>query len=120
MRVRGGQARHRKEHGGDQAGLDQAAYRIIQESLTNTVKHAHASRATVALNWETTAIVLRVTDDGRSPGHGANGDGHGGNGTAHGGHGLAGMRERAVLYGGTLEAGPQPGGGFAVLARLPL
>ena len=99
-------------------GLDQAAYRIVQEALTNTVKHAGASRATVALEWEPAAIVLRVADDGA--GHGRHGEARGASGTAGGGHGLTGMRERAALYGGTLEAGPRPGGGFAVRARLPL
>lgn len=105
------------------SGLDQAAYRIVQEALTNTVKHAGASRATVALEWESAAVVLRVTDDGHGanggrPGNGQrNGQGPGGPG---GGHGLIGMRERAALYGGSLDAGPRAGGGFSVQARLPL
>jgi signal transduction histidine kinase len=90
-------------------GLDQAAYRIVQEALTNTVKHAHASRAVVAIAWEPSAVVLSVTDDGV----GVDGD-------ARGGHGLIGMRERAALYDGELETGPLPGGGFRVEARLPL
>lgn len=90
------------------SGLDQAAYRIVQEALTNTIKHASASSATVVLEWEPAAVVLCVTDDGR-----------GVNGVARGGHGLVGMRERASLYGGSLEVGPQPGGGFSVRARLP-
>lgn len=92
-------------------GMDQAVYRIIQEALTNTIKHADAARATVALTWDPDAVGLAITDDGR-----------GLNGTfaAAGGHGLLGMRERASLYGGSLETGNRPGGGFIVRVRLPL
>jgi signal transduction histidine kinase len=90
-------------------GVDLAAYRIVQEALTNARKHAGPARAQVALSYKGEVLELEVTDDGRAaPGGG------------DGGHGLIGMRERVALYGGTLEAGPRPAGGYAVRARLPL
>ena len=92
------------------AGIDLAAYRIVQEALTNALKHAGPARAAVAVRYAAGALELEVTDDGR--GAVPAGDGHG--------HGLIGMRERAALYGGTLETGPAEHGGFAVRARLPL
>jgi signal transduction histidine kinase len=91
------------------AGLDLSAYRIVQEALTNTLRHARATRADVTLSYATDALELDIRDDGRAPA---------GNGT--GGHGLVGMRERAALLGGELEAGPHPDGGYRVHARLPL
>jgi signal transduction histidine kinase len=91
------------------AGVDLAAYRIVQESLTNALKHAGRARADVLVRYGPRALAIEVTDDG--PGA-ANGGGTG--------HGLIGMRERAALYGGTIEAGPRPEGGFAVRATLPL
>jgi signal transduction histidine kinase len=91
-------------------GLDQAAYRIVQEALTNTIKHAgRSAHAAVSIGWEPDALLISVTDDGVGAGNSA--------GT---GHGLVGMRERAGLYGGTLTAGARREGGFAVRARLPL
>jgi len=100
---------------GDHAALPAAvavsAYRIVQESLTNVLKHAGPARARVTVNCVGDAVTIEVTDDGT------------GNPTAgaHGGrHGLAGMRERVAAFGGDLRAGPEPGGGFAVRARLPL
>jgi signal transduction histidine kinase len=93
------------------AGLDLSAYRIVQEALTNTLKHADASRAEVGLRRTETALELEIVDDGAGGGNGAGGGA---------GQGLIGMRERAALVGGELEAGPQPGGGFRVRARLPL
>jgi signal transduction histidine kinase len=90
------------------AGVDLAAYRIVQEGLTNTHKHAGPARAGVAVRYEPDALELEITDDGRA---GANGGG---------GHGLVGMRERVALYGGRLEAGPRPKGGFTIHAHLPL
>ena len=87
--------------------IDLTAYRIVQESLTNVVRHAQASTAAVELLYEPDAVVVRVDDDGR-PGP-----------DADGGHGIAGMRERARALGGTLAAGPRPEGGFRVHARLP-
>jgi signal transduction histidine kinase len=90
------------------AGVDLAAYRIVQEGLTNTRKHAGPARAGVAVRYGHGALELEISDDGRT---GANGGG---------GHGLVGMRERVALYGGRLEAGPRPDGGFTVRAHLPL
>ncbi|MGP4007286.1 sensor histidine kinase [Streptomyces sp. 4N124] len=84
-----------------------AAYRVVQEALTNTVKHAYASSATVALDWLEDELRLVVTDDGRGP----SGPG--------GGHGLIGIRERAAACGGSARAGRGPDGGFQVVVRLP-
>jgi signal transduction histidine kinase len=89
-------------------GLELAAYRIVQEALTNTRRHARATRACVRLRYRPDELHLEVTDDGRAAA-----------GTREG-HGLIGMRERAALYGGTLDAGPAPGGGFRIAAVLPL
>ncbi len=88
-------------------GVDISAYRIVQEALTNVLKHADASRATVHIAHRDGGVEIAVTDDGT--GHPA----------SPGGHGLTGMRERVGLYGGSLEAGPAPGGGWRVVARLP-
>jgi signal transduction histidine kinase len=90
-------------------GVDVALYRLVQEALTNVLKHARGARATVVLRYTDSAVELAVRDDGRAvdPGAGP-------------GHGLIGMRERVVLYGGTLDAGPRPGGGFAVEVVIPL
>ncbi|MCW7944987.1 hypothetical protein AAW14_23955 [Streptomyces hygroscopicus] len=91
-------------------GVDLCAFRIVQESLTNTMKHAPGSRATVAVCYGGDHLTVRVTDDGAgttpAPGPGT-------------GNGLLGMRERAQLYGGLLRAGARPEGGFEVLLRLP-
>jgi signal transduction histidine kinase len=95
------------------AGVDLAAYRIVQEALTNVLKHATASHAVVRVGYRPDAIELEVLDDG----HGPLGAGHDGTGT---GQGLIGMRERASLYGGVVEARPRAEGGFAVRARLPV
>jgi signal transduction histidine kinase len=91
-------------------GVDLTAYRIVQEALTNVLKHAGTASATVLLRYEPGALALEIVDDGR-----------GVNGSAEGrsGHGLVGMRERVAVYGGTLDAGPKPGGGFRVAVRLP-
>jgi signal transduction histidine kinase len=99
------------------AGVDLAAFRIVQEALANASKHAGAARAWVTVRYEQRAVELEIGDDGRGP----NGSRVGRQDSAvAGGHGLIGMRERAALYGGTLDAGRRPGGGFAVRARLPL
>jgi signal transduction histidine kinase len=90
-------------------GVDVALYRLTQEALTNVLKHARGARASVVLRYTETAVELSVHDDG--PG------GPAGSGL---GHGLIGMRERVVLYGGTLSAGPRAGGGFAVDAVIPI
>jgi signal transduction histidine kinase len=88
-----------------------AAYRVVQEALTNVVKHAHAGQVDVRLNWRPTALRLEVRDDGS-----------GGNGRIRsGGHGLIGMRERVTACGGTLVTGPaRDGSGFQVIATLPV
>jgi signal transduction histidine kinase len=95
------------------AGVDLTAYRVVQEALTNSLKHAGSTRAEVTVSYEPNELVLSIEDDGMgAPAD----DGLGGLG---GGHGLAGMRERVELYGGLLQAGRRRGGGFAVRARLP-
>ncbi|MCJ0871997.1 sensor histidine kinase [Streptomyces sp. AP-93] len=91
-------------------GADLAAFRILQEALTNVVRHSGSRGARIHLSWEPRVLELRVDDDGP-----ATGDPAGGSGT-----GLVGMRERAAALGGTIEAGPRTDGGFRVLARLPL
>ena len=92
------------------AGVDLAAFRIVQEALTNVVRHAGATRATVRLDRSPGRLVVEVDDNG----HGPTGSDGGG------GRGLAGMRERARALGGTLDAGPRPGRGFRVRATLPV
>jgi signal transduction histidine kinase len=95
------------------SAVDQAAYRILQESITNVIRHAGPARVTVSLTYRPAELELRVADDGRGPRDAADGaDG--------GGRGIVGMRERAALLGGEVTAGPRPGGGFQVQARLPL
>jgi signal transduction histidine kinase len=98
--------------GGDQRPLppavDLAAYRILQESLTNVLRHAEASEVTLYLRYEADALVIGVVDDGR------------GGSPPEDGHGLAGMRERAEAVGGRFRAGPRTEGGFQVYARLPV
>jgi signal transduction histidine kinase len=90
-------------------GAELAAYRVVQESLTNTRKHAGlAATSAVTLQYEPDGLVVAVTDDGMAVPTGE-----------PGGHGLAGMRERVAVYGGTVTAGPLPGGGFGVRAWLP-
>jgi signal transduction histidine kinase len=89
-----------------------AAYRIVQESLTNALRHAGANSATVTLSYAQADLWLQITNDGR----GSSADPESG----RAGHGIAGMRERAAAASGTLEAGPAPGGGFRVSAHLPL
>jgi signal transduction histidine kinase len=89
------------------AGVDVAAYRIVQEALTNSVRHSGGSKATVRLRYEDEALTISVDDNGKT------------RASVPPGNGVAGMTERARSLGGTLEAGPAPGGGFRVLARLP-
>src|SRR5438874_4328892 len=90
------------------SGVDRTAYRLVQEGLTNALKHAHAQRAEVVVRYGDGYVELAVSDDGRGIG---SGDG--------GGHGLVGMRERVSVYGGELEAGPRAEGGYRLRARLP-
>ncbi|GHB38462.1 two-component sensor histidine kinase [Streptomyces viridiviolaceus] len=91
-------------------GTDLAAFRIVQEALTNVVRHSGSRHARVHLGRGGGTLRLRIDDDGPATGADAGG----------GGNGLAGMRERAAALGGTIEAGPRPDGGFRVLATLPL
>jgi len=95
------------------ARIDLAAYRIVQESLTNVVRHAGPARASVTLSYRDDALIVQVDDDGRPE----VGRAHVSDGA---GAGIAGMRERATALGGELDAGPRPEGGFRVRARLPL
>jgi signal transduction histidine kinase len=88
-------------------------YRIVQEALTNALKHAGSGCASVTVGYEPNEVVLTVEDDGEGP-HEADELSEAG-----GGHGLVRMRERAALYGGLVQAGGRRGGGFAVRARLP-
>jgi signal transduction histidine kinase len=96
------------------AGVDLSAYRIVQEALTNVVKHAGPAHAQVTIRYRDHEVAVEVIDDGRGVAAVA---GDGGKGT---GHGLLGMAERVAAFGGDLEVGPRPGGGFRVAARLPL
>jgi signal transduction histidine kinase len=98
------------------AGVDVTAYRVIQEALTNTLKHAGHANAIVTVRYEPWELVVEVEDDGAGPAAEPNGDGLSATG---GGHGLVGMRERVQVYGGKLQAGRRRGGGYAVRARLP-
>jgi signal transduction histidine kinase len=90
-------------------GIDVSAFRIVQEALTNALKHAGPARASVEIRWSDGGVELEIANDGAAEG---NGDGTG--------HGLIGMQERVALYGGELEAGPRRGGGYTVRARLPV
>jgi signal transduction histidine kinase len=91
------------------AGVDLSAYRIVQEALTNTLKHAGPAHAWVAVRYAGEDVEIEVANDGMT-----NGENDGG------GHGLVGMRERVALCGGELQSGPRPGGGFRIAARLPV
>jgi signal transduction histidine kinase len=91
------------------AGVDLTAYRLVQEGLTNALKHARAKHAEVLVRYSNGFVQLTVTDDGTGDGGGDSG-----------GHGLVGMRERISVYGGNLEAGPRPEGGFRLSATLPV
>ena len=96
------------------AGVDLSAYRIVQEALTNCLKHAGAAKAIVHLCYGREDLELQVLDDGRGVVGLRDAD------RENGGHGLIGMRERVAVFGGNLDVGPRPGGGFKVDARLPL
>jgi signal transduction histidine kinase len=93
------------------AAVDLAAYRIVQESLTNAIRHAGPAQASVWLSYGDDELRIDVADTGRGKPVG---------GSDGAGHGLVGMRERAAAVGGSVETGPSPGGGFRVAARLPL
>jgi signal transduction histidine kinase len=91
-------------------GVDLSAYRIVQEALTNALRHAGGASARVVVRYEADAVELEIGDHGPGPPEASQ---------ASGGQGLIGMRERVQLFGGELVAGPRPGGGFVVRARLP-
>lgn len=91
--------------------IDVSTYRIVQEALTNALKHAGDASARVKIDCSRDAVAIEVRDDGA---------GALGGGSEPAGHGLIGMRERVALLGGELRAGPEPGGGFAVRVKLPL
>ena len=88
--------------------VDLSAYRIVQEGLTNTLKHAHASHAEVTIHYRPEEVRIEVRDDGE----GGSSDGAG--------HGLLGIHERVKIYGGEMSAGAAAGGGFVLSARLPI
>src|SRR5215213_3275826 len=98
------------------AGTDLAAYRIVQESLTNVTRHAGPAAATVLVRYGPGDLTVQVDDDGCGPAP----PGNGGPTGAANGNGIRGMRERVAALGGELTTGPRPGGGFRVQARLPL
>ncbi|GAA3452572.1 sensor histidine kinase [Dactylosporangium matsuzakiense] len=91
-------------------GVSLTLYRIVQEALTNALKHAGAATVEVRLQFTPADVTVEICDTGRGPQLG----------TAAVGHGLLGMRERVMLYGGTLRTGPRPGGGYRVHARIPI
>jgi signal transduction histidine kinase len=97
-------------------GVDLAAYRVVQEALTNVLKHGGGARAVVRLAYGERELVITVTDDGSPAGYGPPGP----PGSRGAGRGLIGLRERLGLYGGELDAGPRPGGGWRVRAIIPL
>jgi signal transduction histidine kinase len=112
------------------SAVDHTAYRILQESITNVIRHVGSTRVTIAFDYGTDVLEIRVTDEG---GRDVPGDGVAGprvpaehqagivtGGSAEPGRGIVGMRERCGLLGGELTAGPRPCGGFEVMARLPL
>ena len=98
------------EHRALPVGIELSAYRIVQEALTNALKHAGEAQAVVNVRYAADSLELEILDDGR----GAR------TAVASGGHGLVGMRERVALYGGTLDAGRRPSGGFAIRVLLPI
>ena len=89
--------------------VDLSAYRIVQEGLTNALKHSHASHADVTIRYRPEELGLEIADDGEGP---ATSNG--------GGHGLVGIRERVTIYGGQMSAGAGPAGGYLLSARLPV
>jgi signal transduction histidine kinase len=92
-------------------GLDLTAYRAVQEALTNTVKHASGARVEILVAYRAAELALEITDSGGVPGQAAG---------AGNGRGLIGLRERVAVHGGTVQAGPRPGGGYRVRVHLPL
>lgn len=95
-------------------GIDTSAYRVVQEALTNVVKHAPGARAEVVVRTNGRELFVEVSDDGGRAGA------ENGSPAGSAGHGLVGMRERVTFFGGELRAAPRDGGGFGVQARFPL
>src|SRR5262249_49249907 len=96
-------------------GVDLSAYRIIQEALTNVIKHAYSSCADVTICYRADSVPVEIINEGRAkPGAAVARE------MVESGHGIIGMRERVAVFGGEFAAGPQPGGGFRVWARLPI
>jgi len=95
-------------------GVDLSAYRVVQEALTNVIKHAASSCATVAICYRADSVTVEITDDGPAPGAGVPPARPGS------GHGIIGMRERVAVFGGEFAAGPRPEGGFRVRACFPI
>jgi signal transduction histidine kinase len=95
------------------AAVDLAAYRIIQEALTNVLRHARARTAWLDLSYEPSQVVIRILDDGSAASPGQDGA------ICQGGHGISGMRERTLALSGQFTAGPHPDGGFHVRCALP-
>jgi len=91
-------------------GLNLAAYRVVQEALTNVMKHAGQAKTTVRVQYRPAELLITVCDDGSYAAAAPGG----------GGRGLIGLRERIAVYGGELDAGPRPGGGWRLTARIPL
>ena len=111
------------------AGIDLTAYRIVQEALTNTLRHAPGSQACVRISYSGGAVTVQVSDSGQPDRGQPDGEGPDGEGRARGasdgaglgpGYGLAGIAERVASCGGSLTVGPVPAGGFAITARLPV
>jgi signal transduction histidine kinase len=101
------------------ASIDLSAYRIVQEALTNAVKHAGPTTTHVLVHSDGERLEVTISDEGRRPGAHPGSDGSAAGVIPGGGHGLVGMRERVAMFGGTFEAGPA-GAGFSVRARFPL
>jgi len=97
--------------GGLPPGLDLAVYRVVQEGLTNVLRHARGAPTVVRISGRLEQLVITVSDDG---------SGTSGGGGAEPGRGLLGLRERVALYGGAVDAGPRPGGGWRLRATIPL
>jgi signal transduction histidine kinase len=114
------------ERGPVPPGVDLSAYRIVQEALTNVIKHAAATTAGVKVSYEKGAVAVEITDDGAGMKDGRHGTGPDGpradavTSPFSTGHGIIGMRERVAVFGGEFAAGPRPEGGFRVFARLPI
>jgi signal transduction histidine kinase len=92
------------------AGLELAAYRIVQEAITNVIKHAVTDHCQMIVVYQPDAFTVKIVDDEKD----------GESSPAQVGHGIAGMRERVAVYGGEFHAGPTPGHGFQVTARFPV